>query len=167
MRYLEPSWGRPDSKPKIQHLFWIQTGHKHNNSMGKHRLWLDHKMAKITGSLFLNCKWFSHPTFLSPSPLHSPSLLQVPTSKPCSFLNLTTKLSGWALRIKWAPSQPCSFILIADRNFTILTSSSNYLSYFKDAAFISPKVSDPNNLLGAERWPQSENMTPPEKKIWL
>lgn len=166
-----PAEGDQNSKLKISTSVLSsdrpQTQQPYREAQAMARSW---NGKDIRDSFFLKCKWFSHPMFLCASPLRSTSLLYMLTPKPCSFLNLTTKLSGWALRIKSAPSQPCSFIVIATERIisfivphAILTSSLNYLSYFKDTAFISPKIFDPNNLQGAERWPPGENFTPPEK----
>lgn len=77
---------------------------------------------------------------------------------------LTTKLSGWALRIKPGPSQPCFCIVIATENnlsncslcyfdFILLFQLlQRYCLYFSKGFW--PILQD------AEKWPQRKNLTP-------
>lgn len=154
IRYLEPSWRRPGTSVKyICPKLSLTT-----RTAIEHRLWSDHVMAKTEGIFFFYCRWFSHPVFLYASPLYY-SLLDVLIPKPCSFLTLTTKLSGWALRMKPALSQPCSFIVTATENIIFpdcssyyLTSSSNYLFQLLWRYCLYFSKGFWPIFLGAERW---------------
>lgn len=147
---------------------WTWTGHKHKSSRVVQAVVRSQNGKASRDPFFFTVNVFHTLCFYMPD-FCSTSLLHVLTPKLCSFL--TTKLSGWALRIKPGPSQPCFCIVTATENFSdcslcyfdfilqLFQLLQRYCLYFSKGFWPI--------LQYTEKWPQGKNLTPTFRENYL